>query len=151
MNIYLDDNIHDALEKVAEKQEYAGFGDTQRASMRVMGRKKKGGGSRLVASKEDINRRLRAQLIPTAVGMPIGAAVGLLARKKMGLPPDAAGKALAAIIGGTLTGTVAGSVGQQRSDLKRLRGAGVNAKWHGLSSTMTPSTRKRLGLGKKKS
>ena len=142
--IYSDDNIHEAFEKIAEAKERAGFLDTQRAAMAVMGRKKSGAGQ-FIVSNEDIKRRLGAQLKGDAVGIPVGVALGLLAARKK---PAEAKKFFAALggFGGMIAG---GNINQQRSDLKRLRDAGVDAKWHGFTSRMTPSTRRRLGIDKK--
>jgi len=167
--IILDDNIHLALEKIAEEKRRYGTKDTWLAMKGVMGRKKKDGSRGWIGSKEDIKRRAKAggkgALVGGVPAALLGAAGGAglarslnkrqavqLSKNLIRVYPRLSPLRAAAIGAGIAgyTGAGAGySVGMTKSDMKRLREAGVDSKWHGLSSEMTPSTYRRL-TGKKK-
>jgi len=138
----------EAMEKIAKakkkgRQVPLGFKDTFLATTRVL-RSGDKGVKKLVVSKGGVKRRLRAHGKGFLIGAPPGAllgagAYGLLKRG----PARGSHAAVAAMLGGLLGGSVGGDVSQARSDMKFLRGKGIDMRWHGLSSKATPAAYKK--------
>ncbi len=117
-----------AVEKIAA--DGLGFADTQRAYMRAMtsGDPSK---SKLIVSKDNIKRRLKAQgkgfLMSGAAGAGLGALLG--------------GRA-GALIGGLLAGGTGAQVGQYISDKNYMKSKGIEPRWHMMTTkSITPEAR----------